>query len=147
NQVNVRIDKIEDRLSHLLGEGKADDIASAVEKQAQKWLEKKYGRIFERSFMMECDDGEIEEIDLYSMPCKKGECYIMAECTVSLISIGKVLKCVRKRNELAKKQHVDRNEIIVYIFALRIDHTKEQQILDEAKKHGVILRITLEESE
>ena len=80
------------------------------------------------------------------MPRKEGECYIMAECTISLISVRKVLKCVRKRNELAKQQDVNRNAIIMYIFALRIDHTKEKQIIDEAKRHGVILQINFEES-
>uniref|UniRef100_A0A914DEZ7 Uncharacterized protein n=1 Tax=Acrobeloides nanus TaxID=290746 RepID=A0A914DEZ7_9BILA len=145
NQIHEHIEEINNQLSHILGENKKDNIAAMVEKQAKKWMEKKYRRSFEQSFMLKCDDGEIEEIDLYSAPYKKDDNHIMAECT-ALISAAKVLKCVRKRNELAKKLQVNRNEIIVYIFALRIDQTKENQIIDEAKKHGVRLQISVKQS-
>jgi hypothetical protein len=65
----------------------------------------------------------------------------MAECTIALIDLSKITKCVLKRDELGKLKGVRIEDVLTYIFALRIEAGKEKELREEVKRHGIKLRV------
>ena len=67
-------------------------------------------------------DEDDEELDILGKPASKDEnFFILGECTLTLVSKSKVIKCQRKKKAIADRLSVDTNCVKAFLFTLAVN--------------------------
>uniref|UniRef100_A0A915CTV6 Uncharacterized protein n=1 Tax=Ditylenchus dipsaci TaxID=166011 RepID=A0A915CTV6_9BILA len=143
NEVTEGLASLSSRLDVFLGRDK-DSISTKFEHVCCELMENELERKFEHGRDFICDFENScgnEELDLCSFDTSKNPAYVLIECTLALMSLDKLNKCVRKRKAIANQFKIPIQSIRAYIMCMRIDPVKEQDLREHARGQDIIIRI------
>uniref|UniRef100_A0A915DYS3 Uncharacterized protein n=1 Tax=Ditylenchus dipsaci TaxID=166011 RepID=A0A915DYS3_9BILA len=142
-EVTEGLASLSSRLDVFLGRDK-DSISTKFEHVCCELMENELERKFEHGRDFICDFENScgnEELDLCSFDTSKNPAYVLIECTLALMSLDKLNKCVRKRKAIANQFKIPIQSIRAYIMCMRIDPVKEQDLREHARDKDIIIRI------